>query len=686
MHYPRRTMKNFAVIRVLLGVLLMASVCRTVLADEVAFVDFVDSEITGTWNGVLSTTEVLLTDGSEWQVEASDYILSNPHGYETCYKITGSYSGDLSPSEYLIGNPAGSIDGVKAVTFKYRVSTSGTHTGVIYVDVGDGSGANFQEAATVPFSNNLLEEVVYLDLSIPSVDATVRLRSETLTGAGQPYIYYVRIEDHTPPDDANELVDMRWIRSQSSIGSYPDGSFSITDVPQGNSWTATGLGANSWLPQYEGHNAIWLRNDGAELECDPAGLGDGIGLVEFQLAAGSLATGSGLHRLQYSVDGGPWLTGLTVPVDAGVNVSSLSFSAAISNFNPRPAFQWYSVDLNRAGDVRLRFTYEVWSGNYPGNAIDNIRIHPLTPVPSLGQARIVCFGDSTTAPRYDGSLPVYCDLLDLALSEYQLHAELANSGKGGSHSGTKQQNSVPFNIDHALDRLDYAVLNLAPAVVVMQYGINDSWINDGVPTGESRIPLELYIQNILELTRTTRAWGIDVILMTPNQLGASVAGFQYDRLAAYAQVLRTIALKKEVPLLDVWQLYEDYAAVPGQDVDDLLLDGVHPNSAGHALLAGHLRPMIVAELMTPAEPTQPPDGSTNVSLNADLLWVPGGLAAEHDLYFGTSPTPPPADTGLGDQYDPGPLLPDTTYYWRIDGVNLDVVLEGELWSFTTAPR
>ncbi|MEZ5434349.1 MAG: hypothetical protein R3F31_24940 [Verrucomicrobiales bacterium] len=44
-------------------------------------------------------------------------------------------------------------------------------------------------------------------------------------------------------------------------------------------------------------------------------------------------------------------------------------------------------------------------------------------------------------------------------------------------------------------------------------------------------------------------------------------------------------------LVDVETAFLDYGRVPGQSVDDLLLDGMHPNDRGHAL---------IAELLTPA--------------------------------------------------------------------------------------
>jgi len=94
----------------------------------------------------------------------------------------------------------------------------------------------------------------------------------------------------------------------------------------------------------------------------------------------------------------------------------------------------------------------------------------------------------------------------------------------------------------------------------------------------------------------------------------------------------------------------------------------------------------------------PSNGAVDVEHMPILTWSPGVYGASHQLYFGTDKeTVKNADTGsteykgtgdLGAQsYDPGKLLWDVTYYWRIDevnNVNTDSPWAGPLWSFTTA--
>jgi hypothetical protein len=92
---------------------------------------------------------------------------------------------------------------------------------------------------------------------------------------------------------------------------------------------------------------------------------------------------------------------------------------------------------------------------------------------------------------------------------------------------------------------------------------------------------------------------------------------------------------------------------------------------------------------------QPAHGATEVQMNAILNWTPADSAASHQLYFGTDKEAvrtagagSPEDKGsitLGDEnYDPGLLDADTTYYWRVDEVDdQGNTAKGPIWLFTT---
>ncbi|MCF7674218.1 MAG: DUF6288 domain-containing protein [Akkermansiaceae bacterium] len=85
----------------------------------------------------------------------------------------------------------------------------------------------------------------------------------------------------------------------------------------------------------------------------------------------------------------------------------------------------------------------------------------------------------------------------------------------------------------------------------------------------------------------------------------------------------------------------------------------------------------------------PWNGMKAVATNVGTLkWVAGksATASSHDVYFGTDPTPDSSEfkgNQTGTTYNPGPLSPGTTYYWRVDQVNAQGTMTGDVWSFTT---
>ena len=91
----------------------------------------------------------------------------------------------------------------------------------------------------------------------------------------------------------------------------------------------------------------------------------------------------------------------------------------------------------------------------------------------------------------------------------------------------------------------------------------------------------------------------------------------------------------------------------------------------------------------PAPPGQagnpsPTNGAIDVSVNATLGWSAGSQADTHNVYFGTSASPPRVPgTQTGTSYDPGTLAASTIYYWRVDEVNAVATTTGVEWSFTT---
>jgi hypothetical protein len=116
-----------------------------------------------------------------------------------------------------------------------------------------------------------------------------------------------------------------------------------------------------------------------------------------------------------------------------------------------------------------------------------------------------------------------------------------------------------------------------------------------------------------------------------------------------------------------------------------------------------MRTTIPGSNLSPYEPVNalganPADGAAGVKQTPTLKWKPGMHAESHAVYFGTdeaavanaAKTPPEykGSKALGEEnYEPGTLSWNTTFYWRIDEVaagNPDSPWVGKVWNFTTA--
>jgi hypothetical protein len=92
----------------------------------------------------------------------------------------------------------------------------------------------------------------------------------------------------------------------------------------------------------------------------------------------------------------------------------------------------------------------------------------------------------------------------------------------------------------------------------------------------------------------------------------------------------------------------------------------------------------------PSNPV-PPDGDSDVGLNADLAWMSGDPdpadVIRYDVYFGTTTPPPLASQQQAEAtYDPGPLAPKTAYFWQVtvsDDHGSSSI--GPTWVFYTFP-
>lgn len=203
---------------------------------------------------------------------------------------------------------------------------------------------------------------------------------------------------------------------------------------------------------------------------------------------------------------------------------------------------------------------------------------------AASQRTIVAFGDSTTAARQ--GVTVYAALLESALAG----ASVINAGVPGD---TTAESARRFEKD---------VLARKPDLVIIQFGINDAMVDvwKRPPATAPRVAPEAYRRNLDAFVSALRRGGARVILMTPNPLRWTPAlKKRYGRkpydpddadglnvvLSRYAAIVRGVARDHSVPVVDVYGAFAKHGSQAGRSVDDLLLDGMHPGSEGHRIIA-----------------------------------------------------------------------------------------------------
>ena len=229
----------------------------------------------------------------------------------------------------------------------------------------------------------------------------------------------------------------------------------------------------------------------------------------------------------------------------------------------------------------------------------------LSSTPPL-PATIVVFGDSTTAPR--GELIVYSVLLEAELRKRGLPVNVINSGVRGNTT------------EDAARRFERDVIVHRPALVVLQFGINDSAIDvwKTPPATQPRVSLEKYRENLRNFVWLLKQRGVRVVLMTPNPLRwtprliemyghppydvTQLEGFNVT-LDPYADAMREIAAGADIPLVDIMAAHREETL---HTAEPLLSDGMHPNQRGHALVAERLVDLITREhVLSSARPSGP---------------------------------------------------------------------------------
>ncbi|MFA9453554.1 MAG: GDSL-type esterase/lipase family protein [Candidatus Aminicenantaceae bacterium] len=241
-------------------------------------------------------------------------------------------------------------------------------------------------------------------------------------------------------------------------------------------------------------------------------------------------------------------------------------------------------------------------------------------------------GDSITkGVRQDVSAEhIFSSILEDLLLEVGLNVEVINQGVSGEKT------------DVALSRIEQDVLSFEPDYVVIMYGTNDAFIDEGET--EPRLPLEAYQHNLVELVKRCRESGAVPLFMTSIPMGERSRAGSFDPyvsqgvnflLEAYAEACRDVARAEDVPLCDLYAEWSAYAG-SGMSIDRWMTDGMHPNPEGNGLIAKSLFSFLTEEIGHSAEPgsIKPPAYSIPTLDLADQKHRQVVVDREKDQYLG----------------------------------------------------
>ncbi|WP_018615115.1 SGNH/GDSL hydrolase family protein [Segetibacter koreensis] len=188
--------------------------------------------------------------------------------------------------------------------------------------------------------------------------------------------------------------------------------------------------------------------------------------------------------------------------------------------------------------------------------------------------KIVFFGDSLTnfGSRPGGYIPRILRMLKDTDIEYNF--ELVGAGVNGN------------TVSDLYRRMDRDILSKGADIVVIFIGINDIWhkVTGG---GTDREKFETVYEAIIEKLESV---AIKAVLCTPTVIGEKLhyTNEQDADVELYSEIVRNLALKYDLPLVDLRKAFFDYINannVENAEYNILTYDRVHLNNNGNQLVA-----------------------------------------------------------------------------------------------------
>jgi isoamyl acetate esterase len=164
---------------------------------------------------------------------------------------------------------------------------------------------------------------------------------------------------------------------------------------------------------------------------------------------------------------------------------------------------------------------------------------------------------------------------------------IENRGKDFEFSGTGISGNKVYDL---YLRMDEDIIAKEPEIVVILVGVNDVWHKRLLGTGTDADKFESIYQKIIDRLRLK---GIKTILATPAVIGEKTdnTNEQDGDMNKYSKIIRLLAEKNKVPLVDLRQSFIDYNKshnTENKESGILTYDRVHLNTRGNELVASEM--------------------------------------------------------------------------------------------------
>ena len=202
----------------------------------------------------------------------------------------------------------------------------------------------------------------------------------------------------------------------------------------------------------------------------------------------------------------------------------------------------------------------------------------MTSFGSQKKTRVIFFGDSITQAGVNpGGYIVRIDSM-CKLAGAGDKYEFIGAGIGGN------------KIYDLYLRMENDVLAKEPDMVIIYVGVNDVWHKTSAGTGTDADKFEKFYQAIID---KLKAKSIKVVLCTPASIGEKTdfSNPQDGDMNEYSNIIRRIASKNNLPLVDLRKAFLDYNLknnTANKDRGILTTDRVHLNPAGNQLVADEM--------------------------------------------------------------------------------------------------